>query len=200
MTTLNALDDLFRELKKDGVGKGDVAQKIGINATYLSKMLSGEKPVTDSFTSALHKYYGNKLRDLGINLKKTEVMLPPVEKTAAPSEQGPEPPIDYNSKAVYNLTESNRLIAESNASLAASNKELVQMVKESTASVPRQTDQDVIAMRSVFLELLSEVGSGKRWKSPEEVKVAYSKGLADVLGLMKEKDIQKNSGKKNSVK
>lgn len=63
------LGTFFLELKKQGVTKGDVANKIGISPTYLSKVISEEKPMTDSLASALHKNYGSVLKNLNINLR-----------------------------------------------------------------------------------------------------------------------------------
>jgi plasmid maintenance system antidote protein VapI len=63
------LDTFFLELKKQGVTKGDVADKVGVTASYLSKVISKEKPMTDSLASALHKNYGSVLKNLGLNLK-----------------------------------------------------------------------------------------------------------------------------------
>lgn len=115
---------------------------------------------------------------------------------------------DYKSlslRAIINLTESNRSIAESNksisasnASLARSNEELVRMVKDgSTAGAQSENQKDVDAMRSVVLELLFEVGSGKRWKSADEARAIYRKRLSDVMGLEKGTGIQKSSGKQH---
>lgn len=61
------LGDLFAELKKEGISKGDVATKIGITQSYLSKMLSGEKPITDSFKGGMNKYYHATIKKIGFD-------------------------------------------------------------------------------------------------------------------------------------
>lgn len=63
------LETFFFELKKQGVTKGEVADKVGITQSYLSKVISDEKPMTDSLASALHKHYGSLIKALGLKFK-----------------------------------------------------------------------------------------------------------------------------------
>lgn len=110
--------------------------------------------------------------------------------------------------AIFNLTESNRMLAsaitrdaENRKELIDQNKDLVRIVKDkATADVAEQTLQDAQAMQSALLELLGLVGSGKRWKSQEEVHAVYSKLLASAMGLTQQKGIRPSSDKKNILR
>jgi plasmid maintenance system antidote protein VapI len=62
------LRELFIEFKKRGISKGEVAKSIGITDTYLSKVISGEKPITDSFRGGLSRYYGKILKEIGADM------------------------------------------------------------------------------------------------------------------------------------
>jgi transcriptional regulator with XRE-family HTH domain len=102
----------------------------------------------------------------------------------------------YTEKALYNLTESNRLIAESNASLAQSNKELVQMVKAKTIGDDHlQTEKQLNVVRRAVVEFLLQVAAGKRWKTEEEAGLAYSRRIGELLAEDEAGDIQKRSDK-----
>lgn len=183
--SINELNDLIETIKKrTKLNEEDISKRMGYNEGYISQTRSRKKVPPKLFNNLLREFRN----ELNESHKQSETTVS-------------EPEEAYSGKAVLNLTESNRLIAESNASLADSNKELVQMVKRDfTASDPQQSLQDAAAMRLVLLELLSEVGSGKRWKSPEEVRAVYRKRIAAALGLTSEEGTHGNSDRKNTVK
>jgi hypothetical protein len=103
------------------------------------------------------------------------------------------------------LIESNKLLAEANKKLsdahfllAEDQRELMRRV--ATANVPEQSPQDADAIRAALLELVTQVGAGKRWKTAEEVKTVYRKLVSDALAPKKEGDTQKSSDKPHKVK
>lgn len=95
------------------------------------------------------------------------------------------------------LSDANKKLADAHFLLAEGNRELVRMA---TVNAPPQNEQAVNAMRSAFLELLGQVGSGKRFHSPDELKTVYNKLVSDTLVPKGEGDTQKNSDRKHTVK
>ena len=55
------LEKALRILKSKGIAKGEVAKRLEITPGYLSKMISGEKPVTQSVVDVLLKEYKDSL-------------------------------------------------------------------------------------------------------------------------------------------
>jgi transcriptional regulator with XRE-family HTH domain len=105
-----------------------------------------------------------------------------------------EPARDATGQALVNLTESNKILAESNKTLANSHAELVTMVK---GVVPDQQGTSVtdLARFSDFLEVLADVGSGKRWHSKKEALAELNKLLYGRLQKKPASGIRDGSGK-----
>lgn len=79
-------------------------------------------------------------------------------------------------QALVNLTESNKQLAESNHSLSRSHERLVNMVQKSTGDGQSEIPVSVSAKIADFLELIAELGTGKKiWKSKEEALAVLSK-------------------------
>lgn len=53
------LEVSLRQLKSNGITKGVVASEMGITAGHLSKLISGEKNITERFIVAYNKKYGH---------------------------------------------------------------------------------------------------------------------------------------------
>ena len=53
------LDDIFRKYKKEGVTKGDVARLLVMDQGYLSKIIHGEKPLTEKNAELINEKYGH---------------------------------------------------------------------------------------------------------------------------------------------
>jgi transcriptional regulator with XRE-family HTH domain len=58
------LDKALRILKIKKITKGQVAERLGYDSSYLSKLISGEKPLTEQFLNAFMKEFGNYLDDV----------------------------------------------------------------------------------------------------------------------------------------
>jgi DNA-binding Xre family transcriptional regulator len=132
----------------------------------------------------------NVARETGDNIQKNIVSEAEAEyKNGGDKEK-------YNARSIYNLTESNRVIAESNASLARSHEELVAMLKNSIAYARPKITVDDASNRTDFLELIARIGSGEKiWNSRAEADAALSKFvLVPNMGDTKE-DTRAGSGK-----
>lgn len=85
-------------------------------------------------------------------------------------------------KAVTSIAESNKILAEANRTLAdahkilaRNNEELITMIKPATVNDGQGMTEAFSARFSDLLELLAQVGSGKKWKSVEEARAALNK-------------------------
>lgn len=58
MIELSQLQQIFKILKKNKISKGDVADNLAMSAGYISKILSGKKPITTQFLDSLLNEYG----------------------------------------------------------------------------------------------------------------------------------------------
>jgi transcriptional regulator with XRE-family HTH domain len=96
-------------------------------------------------------------------------------------------------QTIYNLTESNRLIAESNASLARSNEELVKKV---TVNGERETLQDVQTKLLAIQEFVLERSVKKEpYRSKEEAAAALGIITTGVYKSMKKTGTHDGAGK-----
>jgi len=62
------LDKALRTLKVKKITKGQVADKLGYDSSYLSKLISGGKPLTDQFLNAFMKEFGGYLDDVELTI------------------------------------------------------------------------------------------------------------------------------------
>jgi transcriptional regulator with XRE-family HTH domain len=177
--------EIRKKRKSLGLSAKALSAALEIKVENLYKWENGTKPTDPEDYIKIENWLSGKLETV-----PRETTLP----TPAP------PP----SSELTDLIASNRMMAEAmiidarnRENLTEANRELAKKV---TASAPEQNQQDAYAMRSAFLELLGQVGSGKRWKSPEEVKVAYNKFLVDAMGLTTSKDTQKSLDKPHTGK
>lgn len=122
------------------------------------------------FLSRLSSYSGVPESDLmNKSLKEQDLKIKKVEKLENGQIEEPLAMATMRDLAASNkvIAESNKALAESNKSLARSNEQLVEMVKP-IAGVQSESPATVDSKFSTLLELIADVGSGKRWKSKNE--------------------------------
>jgi transcriptional regulator with XRE-family HTH domain len=170
------VSDLIRDKrKKDGLSAQELADIIGVKATNIYKWENGSRPID-------LKIYNKVLKWLA---SETGIKSIPVGKNTLVEEDDREYRLKKESpslEVILNISDSNKIlvqsnktIAESNHILAKNNEELISMLK-TTAYGGQQTSPDVAAKFSGFLELLAQVGSGKKkWKSIEEARAELNK-------------------------
>jgi hypothetical protein len=185
------------------------------SGTYVSDILSGGKKAGKLFLERLKEYYkinpeyienGGPQKVFISYSSKDKKLEKPISRETNESEFDPNisdgeasyrgDKEKYNARSIYNLTESNRVIAESNASLARSHEELVAMLKNSIAYARPKITVDDASTRTDFLELIARIGSGEKiWNSRAEADAALSKFvLVPNMGDTKE-DTRAGSGK-----
>lgn len=88
-----------------------------------------------------------------------------------------EPEVDFTKKALADLAASNRMLAEANIILARSHEQLLskwanRLDDAFTADAGQENDVAYLSRLSDLLEVMAEIGSGKRWGSKEEARAA----------------------------
>jgi hypothetical protein len=147
---------LLREAIQAKYSMEEAAQALGISRTALYSQTAGE--VNDEY-----------IQNVKSKLPRVQFSFNRVEEDQ--EEYGG----DLSMKTIYSLAQSNKQIAESNASLSRSNEELVMMMK-ATVNVQKQTDLNVSTRFADLLELIAEIGSGKKkWMSKQEAVAELSK-------------------------
>lgn len=162
-----------------------IADDLGYNEKFISQTRS-RKDVSPKFIKRLQDYLGRlqNAKEVG----GTELYKQPLNANSDLKKL-----IDAN----HMLAQSVLIDARNRENLTESNRELTKKV---TANAQSQNEQAVDAMRSAFLELLSQVGSGKRFHSAEELKTAYRKLVSVALVPEGEGDTRNNLDKKRIVK
>jgi hypothetical protein len=139
------------------------------------------------------KYLNRKLEPSESFLKRFYEKFPKSSKDVSERNGSTIPGAEIFAQTIYNLTESNRLIAESNASLARSNEELVKKV---TVSGERETLQDVQTKLLAIQEFVLERSVKKEpFRSKEEAAAALGIITTDVYKSMKKTGTHDGAGK-----
>jgi uncharacterized NAD(P)/FAD-binding protein YdhS len=101
MSLKKEIENILNELKQKGYDRGEIEQQLNYSENYIDQQLS--KGGNQRFLNALVEF----------NKRVLQKTIPAIEQ------KNP----DYSAGAIFNLTESNRMMAESN-------RELVQMIRE----------------------------------------------------------------------
>lgn len=83
-------------------------------------------------------------------------------------------------KNLDNLIDNARLLNESHYTLVKNNNDLIQLYKGVIASQPTKNDGACSPMLSNLLELIADVGTGKRWGSKREALAELNKFVSDI--------------------
>jgi hypothetical protein len=157
---LNALIERVKQALN--LTEEQISAKMGYNEGYIAQTRARGQ-VSDKFMDALKREFGASQPALHFAAR----IAAKAEKGQEPAQDKPDQPLTI--QALFNLTESNRVLAESNKSLADSHQVLVGMVKgKFTAGEPEEIPAAVQSKLTDLLGLIAEVGSGKKWKSPQE--------------------------------
>lgn len=202
-------DAFEKKVLERGGNKAAIGRNLGnVSGQLIGQYIQGRQKPKEDFFKKWEAVYKENIRPLFETNVSHEIKKP----LQSQSDNGTEPTplqlmkiiIDTNEsirKDHSELIQLHKQIVATNSKLADSNNELAKKIPDQpTVNVQQQSEQVVDATRSAFLELLSQVGSGKRFHSPDEVKTIYNKLVADVLVPKAEDDTQKNSGKKRILK
>jgi hypothetical protein len=202
MLTRKKIEKFYEDLDRLGLEHpvADIANETGFGKPQVSAYLKygtdpgkGKKP-SENFIDTFYEKFNNSLQNIP---HETADSSPKnlVNESEAEYKNGGDKE-KYNARSIYNLTESNRVIAESNASLARSHEELVAMLKNSIVYARPKITVDDASTRTDFLELIARIGTGEKiWNSRAEADAALSKFvLVPNMGDTKE-DTHAGSGK-----
>lgn len=93
------------------------------------------------------------------------------------SHKDPETQEDFTQRTLADLAASNKMLAEANIILARSHEQLLSKWTNRpddviTAGAGQENDVAYLSRLSDLLEVMAEIGSGKRWGSKEEARAA----------------------------
>jgi hypothetical protein len=183
MTYIAQLQELY-----DAYPGKELEAALGVTVRSMQNYLKQENPTIPG------KEVINRIREVYANYKQGRPLVEAKES---------EPPKTAERDIIFNLTESNRMMAEAmltdarnRESLTRSNERLTLKV---TADVPEQMTPELEAIRRAVVEFVIQVAAGKRWKNEGEAERAYSKRVAELIEAAKGKDTQRNSGKLHTV-
>lgn len=156
------LRELVRELKKrTGLNQYELSKAAGYKPRTITQTLSRDAGHEEmlkhlrSFSETLSSS-ADQRSILSIDLKKDNQAIDRKDS-------------DLSISAIHNLTIANREMAESNKKLAEGHVELIAMLKDAIATQPVETPVASRAIPTHLLELLAEIGSGKKlWRSKQE--------------------------------
>jgi len=94
--------------------------------------------------------------------------------------------------AVVSMIESNRILSEAHYTLVKNIDELIQLYKQAVAHDAGGTIATAFPRLSDLLELLAEIGSGKRWGSKKEALAELNKFVSAPGKTKKEMDTQRH--------
>ena len=80
-------------------------------------------------------------------------------------------------QTLHNLSESHRLLSEAHLKQIEANTELIKLVKISTANASQFPSEVYLTKFSDMLEVLADIGSGKRWKDKPSALLELSKSF-----------------------
>ena len=154
-------------------GVEEIAKSIDYSRVHLTKQM--KKDSNDEITNGLNNLLLEKHRDTLQNVKLNIKQSKPTNKNNLPSNNM----LDKAIETVNTLAESNKLAIQTNADLAA-------MLKAAMGGVPTEnagseTLKAFDAKLDAVLEAVAEVGSGKRYHSPEEARAAIGRRYFEKL-------------------
>lgn len=192
--SIEDLNRLIESIKrKTGLTEEGIARHLKYNEGYIAQTRSRGK-VSVKFTQALQSLLKTGLQNATNEKSDTEPTPMQLMKII----------IDTNEnirKDHSELIQLHKQIVATNAKLADSNNELAKKIPEQPIeNVQQQKEPVEDATRSAFLELISLVGSGKRFHSSEEVKTVYRKLVSDLLVPIGGGDTRKNLNKRRNMK
>lgn len=178
-----------KKRKEMNLSVKDLAEALKVKPDNLYKWEKGTKPTDPEDYMKIENWLSGKLESVP-------------HETNADSEKEPTPLqlmkiiITTNEsirKDHSELIQLHKDIVATNAKLADTNNELAKKIPDRPIEgAPQQNVQELNAIRAAVVEFLIEVASGKRFRNQQEAGQAYSKKVAELMGLVSEKDIQKH--------
>lgn len=168
----------YRESRR--LTKTEMGKMLNVSSQLLGQYESGrQKPKVD-FHTKWKEVFGESLIETNVS-------------------QGTEKELSVSS--IMKIAQSNMILAEANKTLAdahiilaRNNENLIGMVR-ATESVESEIPLAVQSKLTDLLGLIAEVGSGKRWKSPQEANAELHRRFVGTVKKKKEAGIRSDSGR-----
>ena len=157
-------DSLIDQISKNtGLSDKDISLKMGRNSGFISQLKSriknNNEEVSKKFLDALKLHFANYNE-----VSEPEIPLLKENRNAPGGNRAME--------TLYSLAESNKVLVETNAELAGM---LKSVFYKATGGYRQDIPTDVYSKLDNLLEVLAEVGSGKKWRSKEEALATLGK-------------------------
>jgi transposase-like protein len=164
---LQPVSEILNEIKKRRLNISEIARETGIPAQRFHKWVQGSGQPKTLDAEKLKAWAFKNLEEVPSSVRE--------DSLAYSLAKSPSTDVILSlSKSNITLAEANKTLADAHKILARNNEDLIKMLRPTENDV-EDIPPAVAASFSGFLELLAQVGSGKRWKTPEEARAAVNK-------------------------
>ena len=183
--TLIDLIDYIR--KEKGLTQSQIAKMAGYTQDNALAQVVSRKTGHEPAIRKLQIAFKDILqKDTVAEIEENAVPLPPIRRRS----DNENHLHDFTNQSLFNLTESNRVLAESHKILAETNSKLADKVI--TASAPYQNSEVFSSMFSNLQEVILRVATGERFASTNEVAALLHKTDRVQASKVSAKGIQKD--------
>lgn len=169
----------FKELiASKGGNKSEIGRKLGISSQLLGQYEQGRQKPKSSFFTKWEKVYGENISHIFETNVSDEIS--PVRTDDRESSN--------KTKAESHASDISALIAQNTTLIESHNRltrTLEMLVRERTASTvekQQQFEAAYLARLADVLEVMIDIGTGKKWKTRDEAREALNRFVTDPLG------------------
>lgn len=185
---MRKIEKIFQLLESQNIKPATFERDNDLGNGYLKKVLDSGSDITDKMLRRIEK----NSKKFYAHVMDTPSAEPVIEVSSKEAPKESNDDLKKLIEANWMLAQSVLIDARNRENLTESNRELTKRI---TANAPQQNDQELTAIRAAVVEFVIEVASGKRFRNRQEAGQAYSKKVAELMGLASETDIQKHLDK-----
>ncbi len=176
-----------KQLKKIGIDRREAERRLNYGEFYIDQALSkgGNEKLLNSLSLLLEAIQNGD----SDNVDKNNIKSNDSNKNQN-SDNG-----NLSAQAILNLTESNRLLAETNSNVVNASLKSIEKFISVIESFVVNNPVTVDARFADLLEVIADVGTGKKWRSKSEALAELSKLFHAAVKKDEEVGIPHGSGK-----
>lgn len=178
-------------LKKSGKIKrdGEIARDTEFNKSTVSQYITGRQEPSNNFIKKFEDVYKLSINDfVKGDITGQDGTPTPQEEVKTNDRIQINNDGNLSTQAILNLTESNRILAEAHRDLAKNTIELTLLIK-ATVNVYINNPPAFDATLTDLLEVIADVGTGKRWDDKNEALAELSRQFVGKARKIREADI-----------
>jgi hypothetical protein len=154
MELKQTIEDILKSLKERGFSRGKIEQELGLAENSINQNLSRG---------------GTKKMLTSLKLLNSRVLQNATSEGAGVSADDPSPAMNDIAESNRILAEANKTLADAHKIIAKNNQDLIVMMKDIKTNRSRlKTPLTEPSTLAALLELLAEMGTGKKWHSKAE--------------------------------